>query len=215
MLQDNVDGVVESQVLINQEIGENKASIKRLDKSIKNLQTNETTKLIDIRNLKFMNQTLQTELARCKREINDLEQYGRRSMVDIHVPRTNEENTDKIVQDIGKLINVPLEENDIEVSHRVLTNQKAPIIVKFSSRKVRDEFFKNRNKLKNFTTTDLGYNQELKIFINESLTAYNGAVLKKARKDLQAEGFKHVWTKNGKTFARKNDNSRKYVIHTL
>ena len=156
MLQDNVDGVVESQVLINQEIGENKASIKRLDKSIKNLQTNETTKLIDIRNLKFMNQTLQTELARCKREINDLEQYGRRSMVDIHVPRTNEENTDKIVQDIGKLINVPLEENDIEVSHRVLTNQKAPIIVKFSSRKVRDEFFKNRNKLKNFTRIDLG-----------------------------------------------------------
>ena len=52
-------------------------------------------------------------------------------------------------------------------------------------------------------------------YINESLTAHNGAVLKKARKDLQAEGFKHVWTKNGKTFARKDDNSRKYVIHTL
>ena len=52
--------------------------------------------------------------------VNDLEQYSRRDYVEIRgVPYTEEESADEIVEKIGELINVEIEEGDISINHRL------------------------------------------------------------------------------------------------
>ena len=72
-------------------------------------------------------------------QINNLEQYGRRQMINIfRVPRSDNEDTDEIVLDIAGKLGFDLYHEDIEVSHRTSSKNNAPIIVKFSSRRIRD-----------------------------------------------------------------------------
>ena len=160
---------------------------------------------------------LQTTSNAAKSAVNDLEQYGRREMVDIcGIPRSADEDTDKIVLDIAAKINVEMVKTDIAISHRTKPTPDSPIIVKFVSRRVRDDFFQKRTQLKNKTIACIGYNGNNKIYVNESLTSYNGELLKKARKSLKADNkFKHVWTKHCSVFARKSDNSEKKLIRSV
>ena len=68
--------------------------------------------------------------------LNDLEQYGRRNMVDIGgIPRKKDEDTDDIVFKIAKKLDMTVKKDDIEISHRTSANKDAPIIVKFISRR--------------------------------------------------------------------------------
>lgn len=52
--------------------------------------------------------------------ISDLEQYSRRDCLKIlGIPKTEDENTDKIVKKVADLIDVDLIDEDISVSHRL------------------------------------------------------------------------------------------------
>ena len=217
VLNTDVQGIIKSQEFINKEFNDQKDKHNKLDKRVEKLEKTILQHKTDIKNLEKLVSDLQTTSNAAKSAVNDLEQYGRREMVDIcGIPRSADEDTDKIVLDIAAKINVEMVKTDIAISHRTKPTPDSPIIVKFVSRRVRDDFFQKRTQLKNKTIACIGYNGNNKIYVNESLTSYNGELLKKARKSLKADNkFKHVWTKHGSVFARKSDNSEKKLIRSV
>ena len=207
-MKKNVEGVVESQTLISTKFEESKTKISQIEVNVNKAIRAGNTHTTDIMNLKKSLDDLKNIVKKTADSVNDLEQYGRRSMVDIcGVPRSQGENTETIVTDVAKLIGIDITENDIEACHRTSKEQNAPIIVKFLNRKKRNLFFSNRNQLKGKTTKDIGYdNTNNKIYVNESLTRQNGSIFKAARNKL-GDRYKYKWTVNGVTMVREKENS--------
>ena len=166
--------------------------------------------------LKKSLETMDRVLQSVKKAYNDLEQYGRRECVEIRgVPmpsHPSEESTNEIAKNLGKLMGVKISDNDISVSHRVPLSSKnkksvpAPIIVKFTRREKKDEFYSARMKLKKVTARDLGYrfNTNNYIFINESLTSENRNLFNEALRVKKQSGYKFFWTLNGQIYLRKS-----------
>ena len=145
-------------------------------------------------------------------EINDLEQYGQRIMLEIYgIPKTKNENTNKIAEQIANKLKVDLNENDIDVSHRLSNAINAGIIVKFTSWNKCEEILEKAKKAKlKCGMLDLGTeyidefeNKEITknkfIFVNESLTKTNKIKLSKTR-ELLKKHVKYIWVKKGKIF---------------
>lgn len=213
MTQD-IDGVIASQTQINTDFENHKNTLNTNKKRIDNLLSKDADRLRDQKNNTKKINDLQKDLEKARQEMNDLEQYGRRAMVDIKgIPRKETENTNNIVLEIAKLMGTPLTDDDIDISHRTSNKAEAGIIVKFSSRKARDTFWGGRKSLYNKSIKDLGYveagvdKSKHKIYINESLTQNNGAILKETRKKLGKDklNYKYIWTKFGITYAKKED----------
>ena len=147
--------------------------------------------------------------------MNDLEQYSRRDCVEIKgIEYTANESTDEIVVNVAKKMGLTLTKADISVSHRLnyqaqehssfhdLQDLPPKIIAKFISRNVRDNFMKNKNKIK----------KEDRIYINESLTKENRQIFNNCLQYKKKHQFKYIWTKNGKTLLKKNDESKAIMI---
>ena len=138
-------------------------------------------------------------------------------MVDIGgIPRQSNENTDNIVIKVAEKIGVTITQEDIEISHRNSAHKDASIIVKFLSRRTRNSFFEKRKGLKDIKVKDLDIGLDAcgsKIFINESLTPYNGDLFKKARTSLK-DYCKYIWTHNGSIFTRVAENSTRIILRS-
>ena len=206
-LQKNVDGVVSSQTLINIEFEKQK-------KTIHNLETKNITLENEVCYLKQSEVMKAEVLLKVESDLNDLEQYGRRNMIEIRgVPRSPTEDTDQIVMQIAGLTNTEVNKEDIEVSHRTSSSENAAIIVKFLSRRKREELFSNRKLLVEKTTRHIGFEESSKIFINESLTQFNGGLMKDAREKLKKNKLvEYLWSKNGKIFVKQNNKTASIQI---
>ena len=217
ILKEDVNGVIVSQGHLNDMVESQKKEIAELKKTVNNI-------VLDNKNLKSENTKLHNKMDRAQFEIckgnykhNDLEQYGRRDMVDIAgIPRGRNEDTDKIAIKVGELMGITITNDDIAISHRVSTKPNAPIIVKFVSRRKRNLFFDNRKKLKDFRVKDLEMVGDCKnkIYINESLTPANSAVFREAKYCLGGT-FEFIWTHNGVTFVKQNKTSTKMFIRSI
>lgn len=118
-------------------------------------------------------------------------------------------------------MNLELEKEDISICHRLpakkkSTSQPRSIIVKFTRRQVREDFYRAKGQLKFKNTGDLGLTHvnHNKIFINESLSPSNQELFYKARKFKRDFGFKHVWTNTGKIYLRKDSDFDAHVIRS-
>ena len=69
-------------------------------------------------------------------------------MIDRGIPRVTHKNTDELTIKVAELMDLTLATNDIEVSHRTSNEKYASIIVKFQSRRTRDQFYQGRKKLR-------------------------------------------------------------------
>lgn len=181
---------------------------EKLEASVQSLKSENKILLSQVSNLS-------NELFQSKKDINDLEQYGRRESLEIKgIPTTQDEDTDEIVKSIGSLINVDINDEDISISHRLKPSRysKGPpnIIVKFHRRNVRDYFLKARSSLRNHTTADLpGLGRQLKnkIYISENLTAKNKELFHKSLEVKKKYNFRFIWTRYGNIFMRKDASS--------
>ena len=217
ILKKTVDGVLEFQGFINEKYEDQKKQITSLEKQLKNIINQN--KELNSKNIEQNNiiNSMKTDITKGKQNTNDLQQYVRREMIDIAgVPRTRNEDTDKIVIAVAGLMGLTITNYDIAISHRVSTKPKAPIIVKFVSRRLRNLMFDRRKQLKNFRVKDLKVagNCHQKIYINESLTPENAIIFKKTKQTLNSV-YKYIWTHNGITFVKENDDSVKTFVRSL
>ena len=91
---------------------------------------------------------LRRELREVRTEMNALEQYSRRSCLNISgVPEARDESTDNIVRDVAAAAGVTLGPTDIDCSHRLGRQQDGKsrtIIVKLTSQNTRDKLYEAR-----------------------------------------------------------------------
>ena len=108
-------------------------------------------------------------------EVDDLEQYSRRDCIEVSgVPLQRDEDAEQSIINIGKVIGIDVDREDIQACHRINSKPNAAIICKFVNRKLKEAFMKNKRE-----NEKLGFSSgsnsggSLKLFLNESLTRRN------------------------------------------
>ena len=136
-------------------------------------------------------------------QADGVEQYSRRANLRLYgIPEDeNGENTDaKVLEVVNERMRIhpPIQQNDIERSHRLgpKTDRQGQrrsrsIIVRFASERTRDGVYRARFKLKNFNTN------HAPIFINEDLTATRSAIAAEARQLKKNKKILDTWTAAG------------------
>ena len=117
-------------------------------------------------------------------------------------------------------MDVPISPGDIDISHR-LNSQNKPIIVKLLSHKVKSSLYKKRTALKDITVSDLfpkisfatSLGRGNCIFVYENLTAYRRSVVQKAIGMRKNGLLVCVWTIDGKIFVKASLSGSSVRIH--
>jgi len=155
-----------------------------------------------------------------KNEAEELAQYMRRDCLEISGVKPNAEyNSENIVESIGKVLNVNLTEKDISVAHPVPSYNKEAlpkIIVKFTRRNVRNEFYAKRKVLagKNLSEDPVvrcflvGKN----IYISESLTPERKKLYGDVNKYRKKLMWKFIWSHNGRIYVKKNESTEQHAF---
>ena len=214
-LKSQVAEVLKHANFIDEKYEEMRCKVENYEKKLQ--EVNDENKV-----LKTSVRALEENVSLLSDSYNDLEQYSRRECVEIKgIPtpeNLNEESTNQITIDIGKLIGIDIAPEDISVSHRLPTRRNAvpgrsmPIIVKFVRRVTKAQFYGSRKLLQYKSTLDLGFDVENKIYISESLTDKNKDLFYcclKVKKELK---YKYLWTSNGRIFFRKDMDSKPLQI---
>ena len=192
-----------------------KTANKDLVDSVSSLRTEVTTLRTALADRDAQIAALQSDVQHLKDANDALEQHGRRHSLRINgVSNTQEDTTQAVVTIANDILKVdpPLDERDISVSHRLPTRRNAPrnepnpIIVRFVSRADRDRVLKIRKNLK-------VYNEEkdVKIYINEDLTAIRAKLFSIARSLQKQRLLAQTWTYNGAIKVKTQEG----VLHTV
>lgn len=156
-------------------------------------------------------------------KIDCIEQYGRRQNLEFKgVPQKDGENTNDIVVKLAKVLDVDIKESDISTSHRLpakhkqLNSEEEPahpvIIARFVNRDVRNAIYGKRKAAKHLPSDKFPVQGMKELFVNENLTQQRKKLLWLTKQRAKVNGFKYVWTNNGKICVRENEES---PIHTL
>ena len=188
--------------------------IEQMEETFRTLQ--EENKALKEEQVSLKAQVLSSanDLKLAQKSLNDLEQYTRRDCLEIRgIPLPEDsrvEDTNDIVLQLSQKMGIPLERNDISISHRIRSTRASvdpAIIVKFVRREMRESLYRARKRLKSVTTADFGFSVDKKIFINESLTPKNKELFKNCLKFKKDKSYKFLWTNAGKIFLRRNADS--------
>nr|XP_039259817.1 uncharacterized protein LOC120336249 [Styela clava] len=150
-LDTDLNAVKASQNFINAEFEIQKDYLMKLDQMVKDLSESN-------KSLLSLCTTLQK---RFDTELEDLAQYVRRENLEFHgIPFKNDENTDRIIVDLGRRLGITVERLDLSISHRIPRkdgSNTGPIIVRFTNRNIRNQFIAKKydtTKIKDFGIAD-------------------------------------------------------------
>lgn len=175
-------------------------SVTEMGKDIKEL-------INEIKELKLSNRKLKEENERLTARVDELEQYTRSNNVEIKGVPVEPDVID-VVSKMGQLIGESVSKDDIDICHRVFTTKHSEpnIIVRFVRREKRNSFLAKARKTRQ-TGTLLGCSSTKPVFVNEHLTRQNKQLLGAAVARKRVAGWRYVWTKDGRIFARRDENS--------
>ena len=206
---------------LSEQLKEALATVKTLNTKIEQMEDTFGTLQEENKALKQEQVSLKAQVLRSANDLK-LEQYTRRDCLEIRgIPLPEDlrvEDTNNIVLQLSQKMGIPLERNDISVSHRIRSSRASvdpAIIVKFVRREMRESLYRSRKRLKSITTADLGFSVDKKIFINESLTPKNKELFKDCLKFKNDKSYKFLWTNAGKIFLRRNADSPVIPINSF
>ena len=143
--------------------------------------------------------------------------------MEIHgIPEEAYETTEEVVLKLANALNVPVNPQDIEISHKLGRKGAKPIIVKFVSHKVKTNLYKARTKLKNVSFSSLFPASTAatrvasgKIYLFENLTSYRKKIVNRANEMRKDGSILSVWTMDGKIFIKTSPEGRPIKISEL
>lgn len=149
-----------------------------------------------------------------EKKISTLEQQARQCNAEIsNLPEKKSENLLNIFESLSRLVDYSIKKSDIISIHRVphadvKSTRPKNIIVKFTSRIMRDNFLSAYRGKKGLTSETLGVSGPAhKIYCNEHLTLENKTLFRKCREAASQKNIKYVWVKHGTILTRKSDTS--------
>ncbi|XP_059048645.1 uncharacterized protein LOC131843886 [Achroia grisella] len=162
------------------------------------------------------------KLCNLQNKIDIMEQQSRQNNLEIcFVPEKRGENLIILFESITTVIKYPIERKDILAIHRVPharsdeNNRPKNIIVKVSSRYLRDNILSAFRLSKGLKTDDLNIvGNSRKIYINEHLTLQNKKLFRDCREAAKLHGYKFVWIKNATILVRKSETSPIFAIRS-
>jgi hypothetical protein len=187
---------------------------------------NLSNKFIMIDKMVTENNLLKTHINQLENKIEILErrQIANDIIID-GVPERISENCTQLIQQIGKELNLKINESMINDCHRIgfNKNNESPrkILVSFTNHQDKVNILKARQIVRNFSTKCMGIQPDVPIYIRENLTSKGNKLFKEARELRKQLNFKFVWTKNGLVFLRKNETEKiirvvsEEIIHQL
>ena len=214
----DLNSLTESANFNGKEIENLKGSLKKATDANKELKN--TISSMNNR-LKTMNQDLENqreETERLSEELDNLEQYSRKNSVEIHgIPQDAYTNTEQVVIKLAEALNITVEPEDIEISHKI--NKGKAIIAKFVNHKAKARLYKERTKLKDVRLHDLfpGYpsSGNRRIYLNENLTPYRRELVEEANKRKHDGTLVSVWTLDGKVYVKTSPSGSPIRINFL
>ena len=155
------------------------------------------------------------ELQDVQVNLDNLEQYSRKNSLEFHgIPDEVNTPTDLVVCKIARAIVVEIQENDIEISHRIGRKRgDKTVLAKFVSHKVKSRIYKARTNLKAVSVQSLfpGSSSSVvcettarpkEIYINENLTPYRTEMMRLAVEKRHDGKINKVWILDGKIFIK-------------
>lgn len=211
VIEDEIEPVRKSMEFINTSCEELKAELVEMRKELKNIKAENIE-------IKTENGRLTKDLEEMKKELTDLQQYSRRSNLEIKgLPVVQGENLVSTLQNMACRLQIEVSESDIDVVHRVPSMNKkkeSNVVVKFLSRTTRDKLLKAARKQK-LNTLQLGFSSSAEesspVYVNEHLCPAKKVLLGNALKAKKDKGWKYTWVTDGKILMHKADNS--HVLH--
>lgn len=117
-------------------------------------------------------------------------------------PAESHGRTEKAVMDLcEESLGVVLDLADISTAHRIPRgkgDKVRPIIVRFTTRRIRDDVYRARRKLRERQSTP--------VYINENLTRSNAHIFSEARRLLKIKKISGTWTNGGFVFIKRTTN---------
>ncbi|CAG4981430.1 unnamed protein product [Parnassius apollo] len=154
-------------------------------------------------------------------KVDYLEQQARQCNIEIcNIPETRSENFLNIMGSISMAINFPISQKDILSIHRVphahrQTNKPKNVIVKLSSRILRDNVLAAFRKVKTLKTDQLGLTgSTMTVYMNEHLTLKKKQLFRKTRDLAAMHQYKYVWVRNATILVREQDGDTAFAIRT-
>ena len=159
-------------------------------------------------------------------KIDALEQYGRRQNLEIvGIPETQGEDTNKLVIEVAKMLNIEVTPDQISTSHRLPTRRTRhennstktflpPIIVKFVNRDARNKIYANRKLTRDLDCNNFSVYGTKSVFINENLTRPRKKLLWMTKQKAKLADYKYLWTSNGNIFVRKSEETDALAVKT-
>lgn len=155
-------------------------------------------------------------------KIDYMEQNARSCNIELcNIPERRGENLITLIENIGSKINLKVTQKDIVAIHRVphaheQNDRPKNIIVKFTSRILRDNMLSACRLFKNLNANLLGFsNSALPVYVHEHLTLKNKQLFRECRAAAARHNFKFVWVKNGTILTREKEGARVFVIKSL
>lgn len=222
--------------IVNKQVVEIKEIIAELQKSLTffNSKYEELNVTVEEHNAKIHSLekekcALQNSLLEVTKRMNLFEQHARCQNIEIQcVPERNTENLMDTVTKLGKAIKCEVKDIDIQLCTRLAkkdpkNTRPRSILVKFNSPRTRDSFLaaaiqynkSNPNNKLNSAHLNLALDNPSPIFVVEHLSAENKALHAATRKRAKELGYKFVWVRNGKVFAKKDETSESVFVNSL
>lgn len=203
-------------------------SIRRIKNVVSEMQLvlnqnmKEITKVLNdygsrIRDIDDDSNTLRFDMNGLDIRIDNLEQASYMNSLEIQgVPLQEPDDPARIVCNIGTLISCTTSPDDWSNIHRQYRKPKQDkipsIIVFFKETSKRDDFLAASKSHSGILMSKLGLNdndQDDKfIYINEHLTNPRKKLFYAAKVFKKENGFKYLWTKNGRIYLKKDDDSQ-------
>lgn len=189
---------------------------------------NESQKTL-IAELQRDNGDLHTTSHDLSHRLHMLEQLSRTNNIEVQcVPENKSENIYNTIQQLGSIIKCPVSDTDLQYCTRIAklnTKSLRPrsILVKFSSRRFRDNFlasvtkFNKNNPNDKLNTGHLGIGSQKKspVYVAEHLTREAKELHAATRRAALQLKYKFVWVRDGKVFLRKSETSGYIHIQSL
>lgn len=215
----------EDNANINKTLKETNNQLNVMEKSISFVSERQDvfeSRLVKIENDFSQLANLPIQVNTLENKIASLEQQARQCNMEIsNMPERNSENLLGILDRMCREIGCQINKTDVVAIHRVPhADQKNPhpknVIVKFTTRIIRDHFIAAYRSKKGLLSTTLGITgSEHKIYCNEHLTLANKLLFRKCREAATKYQYKYVWIKHGTILTRQSDTSSVIAVRSL
>ncbi|XP_046671150.1 uncharacterized protein LOC124361154 [Homalodisca vitripennis] len=196
------------------------ANIDTANQTLKKVQLDYADIMKQNQKLTEANLKLGETVNELKSKVRELEQYSRRTNLEISgIPETRNEDTMKILGDIGTAIGVELHDTQVMAAHRVPSYKQGrapPMVVQFQTKMQRDVWITNYKKNKDLSARRVNnVFPDTRVYINEHLSPDNKIFLAQLKERSKQCNVKYVWFKDDKFYLRRDDGEKYFKITSL